>query len=210
MHRPRKPASPFRYFKSSLEVIRLGDDVSPVWSSYERVGQSRETGGWPLSKQPVGEQPPALPTTRAGSGTIPTNESVAKARLYPCKRPQSLRSGTPSHRSPDLQGTTLSRLGRVAIRHGIAPCPQTPKYIDERAVRFRLTAPPFIPVRFKKWAKIHFIPQNRATHFPLLTLRVLSKAGKGHSRRNSAAITALWVGLVLPDHDGSTGLPRRR
>ena len=87
------------------------DGLRSYRAAMNELGNRREAGDRPLGQQPGGEQPPAVPTTRAGDAQVPTNEDATEVRLGPRQRPQPLQPRTPPRRSPDLQGTPLSRPG---------------------------------------------------------------------------------------------------
>nr|GFD60066.1 hypothetical protein [Tanacetum cinerariifolium] len=76
--------------------------------------QRSKAGGGSLGQQPGGELAPAVPTTRAGDAQVQADEDAAEVRIGSRQHPQPLQPGAPSHRSTDLQGTTLRRLGGVA------------------------------------------------------------------------------------------------
>jgi putative transposase len=67
----------------------------------------QKVGRWATGR----EQPPLVPTTRAGHAALQTNEDAAEVRFGPRQRPQPLQSGAPPCRSTEVQGTPLSRAG---------------------------------------------------------------------------------------------------
>ena len=95
------------------------------------------------ANKPGREQPPAVPTTRAGDASVQANEDAAEVRLGPCQRP--LQPGTPPRRSQDLQGTPLGCTGRVEVAHELSPRAQSQTSANRRRVAIRLTAP-LLPV----------------------------------------------------------------
>ena len=110
-----------------LQVVppgNLGDLTAPIEVAGERARQCRQAGGRPLGQQPGRKQPLSVPTTRAGDDQVQATEDLTEVRLGPCQRPQPFQPGAPSRRSPDIQGTPLSRLGRVANRRELGCHPQ--------------------------------------------------------------------------------------
>jgi hypothetical protein len=94
------------------------------------------------SQEQGGEQPPAVPTTRAGDAAVPADADAPEIRLRPRPRAQSLQPRAPSPRPYHLQATTLRRDGRVAEPRQQSSRAHRPKFSLWRAVRVRLTALP--------------------------------------------------------------------
>ena len=91
----RDKAAALRFIKKAMKAVRQSRSdhhrrATLVQSGHDRARQRRQTTGRPLGQQPGGEQPSALPTTRASDAAVPTDEDAAEVRLRPCQRPQSL------------------------------------------------------------------------------------------------------------------------
>lgn len=107
------PKSPFRYFNSSPEVIRL---VVMMYVKY------------PLSLRNVED-------------LLAEDEDTPEVQLGTRSLPQPLQSGAPPHQQRDLQAEPLRRTGRVAVPRGLEqrrPCPTRAWW---RQVAVRLAAP---------------------------------------------------------------------
>lgn len=117
------------------------DGLRCVPGGHERTGQSRTPRDRTLAQQPGREFPPAIPTTRAGHAAVSTNEVVTEIRLGSCFHFQPFQLRTPPRRSPNLQATTLGRLGRVAEPHGMNRACLMDSRVDRRPVAISLTAP---------------------------------------------------------------------
>ena len=77
---PRQPRNDHHRWSALLQG---GDD---------RARQCREAGGRPLGQQPGREQPPAVPTTRAGDAAVPADEDLY--RSSPRSTPTSTTTST--------------------------------------------------------------------------------------------------------------------
>src|SRR5690606_19435772 len=84
-----------------------------------RSGQSGPPGDRPISQQPGREFALALPATRTSHAPVSANENASEVRLGPRLAAQPFQFGTPPRRSPDLQETPLSRIGRVVVAYGL-------------------------------------------------------------------------------------------
>ena len=74
--------------------------------------------------------------TGASDAPIQADDDVAETRIRPCQRSQPLQS-----LAPDLQGTTLRRVGGVADPRELSRHISRQRSIMWRAVRVGLTAP---------------------------------------------------------------------
>ena len=89
MPRPRKPSSPFRYFNSSPEIIRLAVMMYVRFTLSLRNVEDFlfERGDRLLGKQPVRERPLVVPNMLAGDAQVLAHEDPTEVRLGPCQCP---------------------------------------------------------------------------------------------------------------------------
>ena len=78
------------------------DGLRSYGAAMNELGNRREAGGRPLGQQPGGEQPPAVPTTRAGDAPVPADEDAYRSspRSTPTSTTTSISNATSSTARP--------------------------------------------------------------------------------------------------------------
>src|ERR1022692_947488 len=117
----RDKAAALKFIKKALKrhgrpKAIVTDGLRSYGAALKDLGAQKPAGaGRTLEQQQGREQPPPLPTTRAGDGSLPPDEDLAEIQLGPRLRPQPFRPGAPLRQPRNLQTKTLRRVGGVAV-----------------------------------------------------------------------------------------------